>query len=352
MKNSLLSFFVLLLFSTLLFHQTNAQNLIPNAGFEYHKNCPNDFNHNITLSIGWLNGSHATPDYYHPCGTKDFRTPKNRYGIQKPFEGDAYVGLNNRQLYREYINAKLKEPLKAGTTYRVSIYVSSSDDFDYTLSDIGFYFSKKRIYQANTKRIKDITPQVVNLEGNFIQKNKWKKISGKFVAKGGEKYVIIGSFSKLLKTQQINKNIVLPNSGNENTYIYVDNFSTIPLKRTKYKLPAKGKIKLLDHVYFQFGKAHLLAASHNELNKLAEILNTNSLIKIEIVGHTDNLGSEIHNLELSKKRAQAVANYLIQKGILEERVKHKGLGSKFPMVKNESNKDRQLNRRVEFKMID
>jgi outer membrane protein OmpA-like peptidoglycan-associated protein len=332
---------------------TISQNLIPNAGFEYHRNCPITYGQ-VALSTGWRNPTKGTPDYYHPCGIEDYQTPKNRYGYKTPFAGSAYIGLNSRLTYREYVKTKLKEPLKAGVTYEATIYVSSSAKFDYITSDIGFYFSNENISQSNYKIFKDIVPQVVNSQDNFIQPDKWQKISGKFIAKGGEIYVTIGSFGKSIKTFCINKNIdaTKPSSGDENTYTYIDNFSTIPLDQPKYKLPAKGKIKLLDHVYFQLNKANLLTASHNELNKLATILKDNSEIKIIIIGHTDDSGNEDYNIKLSEKRAQAVANYLMKKGISKLRVQYKGLGSKFPMVKNESDKDRQLNRRVEFKIVD
>lgn len=335
---------LLIIFSS----QLIAQNLIPNAGFEYYNSCPDYSWHFAPIARGWMNPTKGTPDFYHPCGEKEYRTPKNRYGNKKPYHGDAYIGINNRGYYREYVSIRLKEPLKKGLSYKVKMYVNASDSFNHTCSDIGFYFSSKKVRQSNTQRLQDAEAQVINPIDSIIPTDRWKEISGQFIAKGGEQFVTIGSFRKVSNFQKIIKN----KGERINSYIYIDNLSTTLLERPKYKLPAKGKIKLLDHVYFQLNKAVLLSASYSELNKLATILKDNSQIKIEIIGHTDNSGSADYNLQLSEKRAQAVANYLNKKGITKNRVQYKGEGSKLPMVKNESIKDRQLNRRVEFKIVD
>jgi len=80
-------------------------------------------------------------------------------------------------------------------------------------------------------------------------------------------------------------------------------------------------------------------------------LNDNPNLEIEIGGHTDNIGSVAYNLELSRERAKAVTLYLVSKGIRISRIKFKGYGRSIPIASNETEEGRQLNRRVEFKII-
>jgi outer membrane protein OmpA-like peptidoglycan-associated protein len=80
-------------------------------------------------------------------------------------------------------------------------------------------------------------------------------------------------------------------------------------------------------------------------------LKANSLYKIEIAGHTDDVGDEQNNLSLSERRAKTVANYLIQKGIPKDRIVAVGYGESLPVVPNISESDRAKNRRVEIKIL-
>lgn len=114
----------------------------------------------------------------------------------------------------------------------------------------------------------------------------------------------------------------------------------------------------LDHIYFGFDSANIRPASAAELNRLVEILEDNPDIKIELSAHTDNIGTNERNMRLSQRRAQATVNYLISKGIAQERLVAKGYGETQPKAPN-TNPDgtdnpagRQLNRRTEFKIIE
>lgn len=102
---------------------------------------------------------------------------------------------------------------------------------------------------------------------------------------------------------------------------------------------------------FDFDKAQLLNISKTELNKLSRYLKTNPSLTIEIYGHTDAVGLDSRNQELSEQRAQAVANYLITQGISTTRIKWFGFGSSQPISTNTTEQGRQQNRRVAFKFI-
>lgn len=130
----------------------------------------------------------------------------------------------------------------------------------------------------------------------------------------------------------------------ENSEHYILNIPLIPIE--------KGKKVILKNVFFDTDSYQLRESSFPELNRLVEFLKTNPTVKIEIGGHTDNTGSEAHNQTLSEKRAHAVYEYLLRKGIASEDLSSKGYGSSKPAVKNDSPENRQKNRRTEFKVLE
>jgi outer membrane protein OmpA-like peptidoglycan-associated protein len=82
-----------------------------------------------------------------------------------------------------------------------------------------------------------------------------------------------------------------------------------------------------------------------------EFLNKNPSLKIEISGHTDDVGNEQLNLKLSQTRAEAVKSYLVEKGIVAGRLTAKGYGKSKPIAPNTSDETRKLNRRTEFTVL-
>lgn len=112
-----------------------------------------------------------------------------------------------------------------------------------------------------------------------------------------------------------------------------------------------GKEIVLRNIFFDFNKATLRPESTAELERLAQLLKENASIKIEISGHTDNVGSAAYNKTLSEKRAKAVVDYLIGVGIDASRLTFAGYGFDKPIAPNTTEEGRQLNRRTEFKII-
>ena len=91
--------------------------------------------------------------------------------------------------------------------------------------------------------------------------------------------------------------------------------------------------------------------SKPELNRLVSLMKENNNMIIELSGHTDAVGSDEENQILSDKRAAAVKKYLVAKGIKENRLFNIGYGETQPVADNNNDIDRQLNRRVEFKIL-
>ena len=105
------------------------------------------------------------------------------------------------------------------------------------------------------------------------------------------------------------------------------------------------------NVNFETGKWDLLPPALPELDGLAAFLKENPKVKVEIGGHTDDVGNDAYNQLLSQNRAESVANYMISKGIAPVRLTHKGYGETQPIAPNTSAAGRLQNRRVECKVM-
>lgn len=113
-----------------------------------------------------------------------------------------------------------------------------------------------------------------------------------------------------------------------------------------------GQKIILKNIFFDTDKSVLRTESEGELDRLANILKNNPDLKIEISGHTDSKGNEQHNKTLSENRARAVVDYLEAAGISKDRLTYKGYGPSEPIAANDTDEGRQLNRRVQFEIIE
>lgn len=117
------------------------------------------------------------------------------------------------------------------------------------------------------------------------------------------------------------------------------------------KISIGSKI-VLRNIFFDFGKASLRPESVYELTQVVSLLNEMPRLKIELSGHTDNVGSASSNQKLSEDRAKVVVDYLISKGISASRLTYVGYGLEQPIATNDTEAGRQLNRRTEFKIME
>ena len=112
-----------------------------------------------------------------------------------------------------------------------------------------------------------------------------------------------------------------------------------------------GQSITLDNVYFEQSSFILQSVSYQELDKMVELLKNAPQVKIEISGHTDNIGDTRLNFALSENRARVVFNYFVSKGINENRLHYKGYGSNKPLLPNNSEENKKKNRRVELTVL-
>jgi outer membrane protein OmpA-like peptidoglycan-associated protein len=125
--------------------------------------------------------------------------------------------------------------------------------------------------------------------------------------------------------------------------IYQKDIPLIPIE-------AGSKI-VLENIFFNTGSAALLPASTIELEKIVQLLRENQTLRIEISGHTDNIGKANDNLTLSNNRAKAVVDFLISKGVAPRRLTATGWGAAQPVTTNDTEEGRSQNRRTELKVL-
>ncbi len=163
---------------------------------------------------------------------------------------------------------------------------------------------------------------------------------------------------EFLVTLPIDKNYAL-NVSQPGYLFYSENFSLKGLsdnsKPYTLDIPLQpidtGNVVELKNIFFETAKFDLKPESKAELNKLVSFLILNKTMRIELSGHTDNVGDKKSNQLLSQNRAKSVYDYLILNGIDAKRLSFKGYGDTRPKVKNDSDSNRALNRRTEFKVI-
>jgi len=136
-------------------------------------------------------------------------------------------------------------------------------------------------------------------------------------------------------------NYLLKNKAPDSTYI-----KDIPLQ----PIEANAAI-VLKNIFFDFNKYDIKPESQVELDLVVQLLQENPTVKIQIEGHTDNIGSAADNLKLSENRAKAVVAYIASKGIDAKRLSAKGFGATKPIADNSTEEERALNRRTELKII-
>ncbi len=112
-----------------------------------------------------------------------------------------------------------------------------------------------------------------------------------------------------------------------------------------------GSQIVLQNIFFESNKYELKQSSNAELQVLLKFMRSNPQMKIEIQGHTDNVGGDKANLQLSYQRANAVREYLIKEGVSADRILAKGYGESQPLASNETEEGRAINRRTKFKVL-
>lgn len=129
-------------------------------------------------------------------------------------------------------------------------------------------------------------------------------------------------------------------------------FELVPSPKKSLVIFKGDKIDVLQQVHFAVGKATILADSYNLLQQVADAVIKNNVRRLRVEGHTDNRGDRAANQALSEARARAVADFLVTQGFEKQRVQSVGYGDSRPIAPNLTARGRELNRRVEFIVVE
>jgi len=211
-----------------------AQNLVPNPGFEEFTSCPKDLGKKQPVFADWTQANTIPIDYFNHCSEK-CGTPENIMGSQQPKSGDAYIGLTiYNETYRSYAEVELKQPLIAGTKYNVEFSVCLSEKSKFAVGNIGAYFTTQKLSSKSAELIEVyetidgsgtskfisglIRPQVKNSSSNFLTDcSEWTTVIGNFKARGGEKFLTLGNFFTFAGTP-----VVDAQGKNKYAYYFID----------------------------------------------------------------------------------------------------------------------------------
>jgi outer membrane protein OmpA-like peptidoglycan-associated protein/tetratricopeptide (TPR) repeat protein len=243
-----------------------------------------------------------------------------------------------------------------------SLLVAANGEIAYFASDRAEGYGELDLYSFELP--KQFAPKKVTyFAGKIFDKESLKPLAAKFELidlMSGD--VTVESFSNesdgaFLVSLPTGRDYAL-NASKDGYLFYSENFSLRnkdsdePYKQDVPLEPIQvGKKIVLKNIFFETAKYNLKESSKIELNKLSNFLQRNSNLKVEISGHTDNIGSAQSNQELSKNRAQSVYQYLIDAGIDSSRLQAVGYGASKPIADNESEEGRAKNRRTEFKIV-
>ncbi len=332
------------------------KNIVPNGSFENYRKKSGS----IKQAIPWQ--QIASVDFYQQPLSNDTSANKGAHS------GTCYAGLRYQKKYKEFLQVKLAEPLRRGSTYDFEMYVRLAWWSNASVKSIGALFTKAG-YKSQGDVVKTAMIDSVSKKGSLINNYQWFKVSGKYLADGGEKYLTIGNFNASIKKDMLRMNIF--KFGFKEAYYFVDDISLVKTKEAVEKvkveivgsfsvdedsvLQVKNNIKVgekvqLKNIFFENARYYLLPESYVELNKLAQYLIRNPGMEVQINGHSDNAGSKSKNQKLSELRAREVFEYLIKKGV-QNKLYFKGYGSSLPIAGNDTEIDRAKNRRVEFEII-
>ncbi|NNE15358.1 MAG: OmpA family protein [Saprospiraceae bacterium] len=351
---------------------------------------------------------------WYDCGALDFKwesPPDIHQGVNRDTsfwgntqgsnQGKTYLGMVVRESESyESLSQRLAMPLRAGKCYSFSVFLSRSPSY---ISGVANSDKEKNFTEPTVLRVWGgeglCDEKELLLESPPIDHSEWREYSFKIEPSRDYRHIRIEAFWKTPLLFPYNGHILVDNASDfklipceENVELYVANKVERAPKKVR-KMPAhkakkkkevvfergkkevkidtivytkpksekilsldrnklkKGENIRIDKLYFEADTSSINVESFEVLNEVFDFLNQNEDIIIEIQGHTNNIPSDEYCDKLSTARAKAVANYLVSKGIQEERIMYKGWGKRRPMTTNRTAMGRKMNQRVEIKII-
>ena len=286
------------------------------------------------------------------------------------FSSDGHIGMGGQDIFYSKIeNGKFSSPINIGypintdadetcffvnSEGNLAFYASNSLEENYGNTDIYFF-----------KLYKEAQPtKVITLKGKIIYDDFKKRNQALLEIKNLKTNRIVASTT----SDKITDNYILALPVGEDYAMnvtcsgylfYSENFSlkgindTVSVIEEDITLQAikEGQSVVLKNIFFETNSFELKEESNAELQTMLELMQKNPTLRVEISGHTDNIGKDDYNISLSENRAKSVRQWLVDKGIDTQRIVAKGYGKTKPIADNSTEEGRQQNRRTEFKII-
>jgi outer membrane protein OmpA-like peptidoglycan-associated protein/tetratricopeptide (TPR) repeat protein len=261
------------------------------------------------------------------------------YKVDLPFHKSLEVKVyhGERIMYEENLklNVNPRRPRYLNRNYYIDEAVGTTSN-----SVLNSYISGN-VKDKKTKKNLSSVVKLINAQSNQIVKTTTTDANGNFnffISTKGEQYIVEANAKGYIYHWQ---EIESPNP---------ENNKKVEMLLSAIEPNARFTLR---NITFETNSDVLQLSSLTELDKVYEFMMENSKIKVEISGHTDNIGDESMNKNLSERRAASVVRYLVGKGIERSRVLAKGYGSTRPIASNEYEKGgRELNRRIEVMIIE
>jgi outer membrane protein OmpA-like peptidoglycan-associated protein len=326
--------------------------------------------------------SYRTPEgYWTPAQAlpAPINTPKDEFspfihanGKTLFFSSDGHIGMGGLDLYSsDFENKQWTQPKNLG--YPINTHLDQVSIFVTADGKKGFYGDRKtknnieeaiimefempeaitvaiktqylkgKVLDAKTKQILDAEIDLINLaDGKTESATIADKITGE--------YLLVLNEQTEYALEVRKKGYAFKSMRFDYSQKKADDLKPIEMDILLNPIE-KGTIFVLNNIFFDSGKWDLREKSKSELDELVRFMQDNPLVRGEISGHTDNVGEKKSNQELSLKRAKSVYDYLLRGGIDAKRLTFKGYGDSQPTAPNDSDENRQLNRRIEFKIL-
>lgn len=289
-------------------------------------------------------------------------------GVTLYFSSDGHPGLGGFDIFYSKLqpHSKWSEPVNLGYPINTagdenSLIVSASGRYAYFASDRLGGYGGMDLYMFELYEAARPTP-VTYISGVVVDRNSRQPLRATIILSD----IATATEIAVTESDPITGTFLLPVPAgkiyalNAVTRGYMMTSTTVDLTDTSHATPQHLTLELqpitigatttLRNIYFRFDSWELDSTSIAELDKVVRFLHLNPTVRVEISGHTDSIGTPKYNLTLSEKRAKAVYDYLVGRGISASRLTYRGYGATMPLAPNTTEEGRRLNRRVELRI--
>lgn len=256
--------------------------------------------------------------------------------------------LNGRRMTKGRNSADLQ--LEIGKMYDITYKKKGYDDVRLCID------TKKNILLTESELDVEMEPSKTEMVVQLLDADSLYKVAGTIAIRNKDKdeELVNRSEDSTLFQVRVRQGDTYMIYARAKGYVYKDTVFHIPYSNDTIlcDIPLaalrKEMVLQLRNIHFDHNSYALTQSSYEELDKLVKLMQDNPSMRIELSAHTDDVGDDKYNQKLSQRRGESAVRYLIRQGIESARIDAKGYGKSKPLVPNDSDENRAINRRVEF----